>query len=800
MAQVFFRTLQITLVSVVWAASFSHGEEPSFSVGFLKWGQTPKVCAYQWAQAPIAYVSNPTDKEVDLIIAVRAVDGAGAQYSKKIRLGPGAMMEDVLDMVADPQTEYLATLSHADGRLIQKQEIISHYQNPFMTVGVFFGSDDPDLTGVSTLSRDKTLGRRMLVTRSRAEDLPQRLPGFGSASVLVLIGTDFDRMCAPQFAAIEAFVASGGTLVVARPETITRLEKTPLREVLPVVPLGSRRIEAFPELGAWGPAGETAPGPTWETGIEFLEMMPEKEALVTLRHGRYPAFVWGAHGLGRVAVAGFDIFSEGIRGGEHSRRIWRHILSVAGDQPFATMAMYDNSLSQATSRLIGFKARSAEHVLAIMVAYCTVVLSLFLLGAALKKHVTAWVGGIVCSLTLTVLILAAADRQLDQQDPKNAIVVELACQTAAVNDTTALFAGEKRISVINRQADRPDIRGESSGVWLRPPAPEPAAMLQDVGDRNMLSLIKEGNRHTLTRLNVRENKPVTFFSRYDHQAGVGITPPSLGYDDGVPRLIGGRIPSDFPGESIKAYLLLGEGFQRVQIKKNSFVLTADDGGGMELDVIARDFETFLRTARLPVPSLALFYRTSLPSSELTFGDGGYTEQRYRLHLVPVKIPAGKGDVTVPGGAVRIAPVGKNSRALRWNGIWRDGFLYDNQTSYVFSAQVPVEFRRMVLTGAEVTVSIQSAVTGVRGAAELIPLGKAAAVSESVSGVSPTKINGDRSLFNGLDEHEFINPVDGTILVKLTVARDVGKPPVAAAAGADKWRVGEFSISLKGTRD
>lgn len=800
MAQFLFRTLKITLIAVLCFVPFSHGKEPSLSVGFPKWGGTPKVCDYQWAQVPIASVSNPTDKEVDLIVAVRAVDSAAAQYSKRIRLGPGARMEDSLYIVAERQADYVATLSYADGRLIQNQEIISSHQNAFMTIPVFFGSDDLELEGVSSLTRDKNLGHRMIVTRSRAENLPQHLPGFGSASVLALVDPDFGRMSALQFTAVEAFVSSGGTLVVIGPGTVMDLEKTPLRELLPVAPLGVRRIGEFPELGAWGVAGAKTPGPTWDKGIDFLEMMPLEDAIVTLRHGRYPAIVWRAHGLGKVVVAGFDIFAPGIRGQEHSRKIWRHLLSNVGENPFGTLAMYDNSLSQATSRLIGFKARSVNSILTIMVTYCVFIFALFLLGTVLKKQVLTWVGGVACSLALTFFILAAADKQLDQQDPKNAIVVDLACQTALVDNTTGMFAGEKLINIINREADRPDIRGQSSGVWLRPQAPEPAAMPKEWKKSIMLSLSKEDGKRVLTRLDVRENKPVKFFSRYEGQEGVGVTPPSLIYEGGIPRLVGSAIPKDFPGKNIKAYLLLGEGFQRVQIRNNSFVLTTDDGSGMELDVIAKDFEKYLKTARLPVPSLALFYRTPLPSSELTFGDGGYTEQRYRLHLVPVTIPAGKGKVTVPGGAVRIFPAGKNTRALRWNGVWQNAFLYDNQNTYLFAAQVPLEFRDMDLTGAEVNVSIRNTSNSVRGTAELIPLAKAAAVKGEISGISPAKIDGERLIFTGLNNDEFINPVDGKILVKLIVTKE-GNQPLSPPAGiAGKWRVGDFSISLQGTLD
>lgn len=792
--------LAICLILGAWPHLVLAAEEPSFQVGFPKWGDTPRVCEYSWCRVPIE-IRNPTDLEQEVVFTLRAANGAEALYSKQVRIGPRAAIKDTLYLVAERTRDYYATLNYLDGRQIQNQPVISDFQNPYRTVPAYFVTDDPELEGVSALAKDKELGKRLIVTRSRGADLPDHVQGFGSASLVVLVGTDFRTMNGAQFRAIEDFVASGGTLAIVRAQTVVDASATPLAHLSPVLPLAVRRIDRMPELTTW--EGQVAPvdGTYWKRGMSFLETVPRESAVVALKHGAHPAITWGSWGLGRVVVCSFDPFVEGCRETDASRRLWRHILSVVRQHPIGGRAMYEDAMEQVAGKLIGFKVPSSDTIRNIMVAYFALILALFALGSVMRRQVLGWLAAAALSLILTGIILTAADRQLDQQKPRNAITVDLLCQ--APEGQGAASVGEAFVNMVNRSDDRPDISGQSPGVWIRPNAPPPATAPVSGKGSTVLSIVRDDSSSKLVRLDVRENKATKFYTVYD-----GFMPEPFQ----TPLLTNGRngmilrdcvLPPGRKISRLKAYLLLSNGFQELRSEKDSFTLPAGGGVGVELDTVAGQFEKFLAAAELPAPAVAFFYRAQLPFEHLQFGDGGYAQERHLIHLLPLRLNLVPGPVKVPCEDILLEPADKSSRALYWEGQWQRTQLYGDSNSYLFAARVPVAYRNMRLDSATVDLAVVNPSQTVTASAELVPYGQTVGKRE-LSAIEATRVNGQRAEFDDLEGKALLNPVDGRLLIKLTVSSSV-QPDVRRRRGQgvdrklviQEWRIAEFSVELNG---
>ena len=118
---------------------------------------------------------------------------------------------------------------------------------------------------------------------SRGRDAPGTRHMYADARMVAIACPEYGALTALQYDALLDYVHAGGTLVFIRPEGVLGAADTPLADILPVVPLGIRKIEAFPELDAQGAAfreqvGEPDDPPRVVFGtdreVPFLEGMP----------------------------------------------------------------------------------------------------------------------------------------------------------------------------------------------------------------------------------------------------------------------------------------------------------------------------------------------------------------------------------------------------------------------------------------------------------------------------------------------------------------------------------------------
>ncbi len=786
------------LLGALLGASLWAAVEPEIQVGFPKWGDSPRLVEYTWCQLPFE-VDNPTDRDQELLLTFEPVGRADTVFSKTLRVGPRAVSQDRIMLTGTRTKEYLATLTYPDGQFIHKQQVMSDFQNGFQQRAFYFINDNPDVEGISALSKNDDLSPRVILTRSRSENLPLERAGYGGASVLAAVDINFAQMVPVQFEALDNFVASGGTLLFLGPETVLAARLTPLERLLPVRPLRVRRIDALPELEQWaGTAGQPDVAPlAWPEGTPFLESLPAENARTTLAAGQFPVLVWKRYGLGVVGVCALSPFSEPLRNHAVNTPLWNHLLAWTTQHPLATHALYSEPMNQATLRLIGFKVPSARVIRNLLGAYLLLIVCLFGLGAALRRHVLVWVTGVVCALLLTAVVFFAAYHQMSRRSDRTLTLVSL------LSDTPCGRVAETVGNVFSKTDDRPAAAAAAARVWFRAPPPAPGPVPATVQNATLMSVHREGSRSRVPRLDVHALKNAKFVivEEETRPPAPAAEAPLLAYGPGGPALAPYPLPAGVPDDA-RAYVVYANGVQRLRIRDRICQADPSAGPQVELDTVAQHMAEFLGRSSLPSPSLALVYRREESELPFVLGTGQYATTRHAVHLMPVREAVPAGDVRILPQQVTLIPASKSARALQWNGQWQEAYLYDQSTSFHFYAVLPPGLADIEPSSLEATVVLQNPGGTVAPRVELLPAGGldgAEASLDDVAAVAPDEARDGLFIFRDLAGKTLIEPRTGRLLIRLTIAAT--RPGEAAPGGEDmrinRWKVGDLRLSLQG---
>ena len=779
---------------VAWSAD---GEIPQVHVGYPKWGDSPRLIEYSWAELPFE-IDNPTSEPQTFQLIFRPKGEEGAAFTKHLSIGPNAAYNDSMLVTGGRTKSYEAVLEYPDGRFIVRQEVVSEFQNAFQQPGLFFINDNPDIAGISDIAKNDDLTANVVLTRTRSAKAPSHWAGFGGASVVVVVDVDWGQMTALQFQAITDFVRAGGTLLFVSPGTTLTAAQSPLQPLLPVLPLRTRLVDRLPATERWCRRLPAASPPEtlqleWPNGIVLLESTPLAGTTVPVRESVFPAVAWHRRGLGRVGVVAFDPFDESFRkDAVCTTALWDHVLTTAPPHPLTTNALYAESLGSAASRLIGFRVPQASFIQQLLTGYFVLLCCLFLLGSLLRRHVLAWLACAACGLVLTGLVFCAAFRQMANQPAKNLISLALLCQDEGLEVT------EKIANIFNKVDDRPVVEAQDKDVHFRSPAPAPSPVRVPKGRGTLLGMERRNGISRIAKLTAHARKNATFslvsrredFDRPD----TGDMTLAFGVDG---MQLGGVTPADLaPGT--RGYLVLADGARRLNRQGKKLVVEPPGAAAVEFDRVAGDFEQFLADTTLPAPALLLIRQANGDSPEYRLKPPGYHETRYQLTLQPLdQVTEGGQAAKLPAEMFRIVPASKGARALYWNNEWQDAFLYGGTSTFFFAAVVPTEFRQMPLTDITLKLGLFNPSGKVRLAVGLARDPVPATFQESrpdVTILPPTEAKGTRFYFANLDQQRVIDPVTGWIVLKISISTAPdSQDPGSQDPPASKWRITAFDL-------
>ncbi len=232
-----------------------------------------------------------------------------------------------------------------------------------------------------------------LVIGIRPEDLPARVEAWGIVDRIIWQDVDSERLETPQRAALQAWIAGGGRLVISGGTVGPRSLSAFPDSLLPYRPVVTADIPASSLRGMLGglPAAAT-------TLPALAGSLIDGRILASL--GDQVVAAERSYGSGAVTILGFDPTVDWIAGTDAGRHLWRQLLPerAAGGLSISD----DNLLLNAVSQLPALALPPIGGLFALLAAYIIMIGPLnYLVLKRLDRREWAWA-------TMPILIVAFA--------------------------------------------------------------------------------------------------------------------------------------------------------------------------------------------------------------------------------------------------------------------------------------------------------------------------------------------------------------------------------------------------------
>jgi hypothetical protein len=293
----------------------------------------------------------PTSK----LTAVRVETNGFATFVTYVR--PGARNGDMLVRVLDTEGRRQTRDIDATERNGKSIDVLDSSQTVLALIGNPRGVDEiANLAGFSNVTSG-VQNSELVVVRLKPEAMPARGYGYDAANVIVLDTSDsavlggLDRVGV----GLQQWVRNGGHLVVAVQSNWQRVKQSVLGDMLPAVPVGTKRLNDLGAIEAF--AGSSSPIPSKDLTVTVFEGARRSGILCeTTSAPPTPIVVRGAYGFGRVTVVGMDVDGKPFSDWKDKPLFWVKALDLhgRGDQPQAapgSTAFFQNTASDLASLL-----------------------------------------------------------------------------------------------------------------------------------------------------------------------------------------------------------------------------------------------------------------------------------------------------------------------------------------------------------------------------------------------------------------------------------------------------------------
>lgn len=250
-----------------------------------------------------------------------------------------------------------------------------------------------------------------------------------NCSMLLVIRPDYRKYSSGDFSHVLEYAANGGTVIFMDPVGIYEAARTPLEVMLPLIPLGVRKISSNEFLPVLFPDIKKGSFPECKEALLLESTEGGRDGVTFAEYEKLPLFREGRFGLGKVRILAFspedDAFAANWKVGEKSLSLLCRTFSGESEESGAHAVL---------DMLTGFSVPPLWIVRNIIFAYFLLLLIAIIAGQYYRKQLLAWLvcGGI--ALAATFLILAISVKLTGKK--KNVIKTSL--------ETVNTFAPEVR--------------------------------------------------------------------------------------------------------------------------------------------------------------------------------------------------------------------------------------------------------------------------------------------------------------------------------------------------------------------
>ena len=358
--------------------------------GDITWSASAGFDGYakegRWIPVRVALANGGLDTEILVEIFPKPAPSTRAsEYSQSVSLAAGARKN--VTLYAYPSISPRSLLV----RLVVQGELVSQIDLPLTTLS---GSDM--LVGV--LAADPTLfntirnpsggfgANRVEIASLAMETLPDQRPALDSLDALIICDEDTGTMTSSQRHALDAWVASGGRLLVCGGPN-WRKTTDGLTGLLPIDVKGTQRVASLESLGSYLALGG---GPQGEAILAVGKPGADAETLID--QGGFPLLLARRFGLGQIVFLAVDPTLAPLSQWPGSQVLYRALLL---EGPYAQAGQWrpqDDATARAASLFPNLSLPPIGAVCGFLILYTVALGPLhYLLLRRAKRRELAWI-------------------------------------------------------------------------------------------------------------------------------------------------------------------------------------------------------------------------------------------------------------------------------------------------------------------------------------------------------------------------------------------------------------------------
>ncbi len=634
-------------------------------------GRAPRLLKHSWTFME-CMVENPDPVKhlVEVRVQPSEDDGQTGFYSGTILIPPDTTAFFSFPVFVESAENYTVTVM-SDGvkqpASVYNDIMRQMYDNKARTVALFNDADEESLGAFTQLDGIKG---KVYQRSFNAATVPDNWQYLANEEALLFYKPDFSRYSRKQFQTILAYAANGGTLIFMTPDAVIAAAETPLADLLPVKPLGIRKVTSLPAFEKKFPAFRRPEN--WST--EFLLSTPKERCVSVLSHEGMPLFAEAAYGLGMVKTIHFTLGENAMKENQNAfagilQALWAKQDLLPDRQAFV----------ETLDKLTGFNIPDSGEILKYIVIYMAIFLGCLALGILCKCPGSAWAMSVILAGAMVYYVLNQASRSFSM---RKSVLAEITASLPAPFPVSETYASCFSI-------EEQDIHASKSGYDILfspvPRSPKINTFFMTSAIDDMYNYDQMGNQIADEKEEVRIVSPIeitrdpdgngliprlNFAPRTSKQFMASFSPRKaerIPVPEAEPELVLSKdgmtlqpytLPEEFrkiPPES--AWLVMPGGVRDVNMTNG--VCTLANGGGILVDPAARSMMDSLCTGlRKQQPYLALVSEVRENAVHLA---SPIEPQGKHVTMIPVRVTVADREISLPGEMLVLAPHGSASR-------------------------------------------------------------------------------------------------------------------------------------------
>jgi len=755
---------------------------PRLERGTFRYGFSPRIKRNSWGIVGFQAI-NPDSKdinvEVRLIDSVRGAINHNTVFVEEIYIPPKTIINYKVPMKTETAEEYSLEL-FANDKQVGKVDsfLISLISGNSEYMPILNDSLDISLGSFITTKEFKGLYSLSLFT---VKTPPKPWSLLKKSAALIVLQPDFSKYSNDTFQAILDYVYQGGNIIFADPLGVIAAAKTPLVDLLPVIPTNMRKISNIKSLNNMIPEFKNFPKP-----VNFLESIPIGNGVTFLEDNSMPLFRWKKYGLGTSRFSAIPIIKDSFK----NNVVWCKLLKI-----FFAHQVISNDLATSLpvlEEMTGFTVPSVDVVKSIFLTYFIIILVPLGLGFYFKRTGIAWILTGFLTILFSIYVLMLANKQHSSKEGVFVSFIEATLPGVNVSPAEGWYS-------IFSTSDKSIIVEAKNNNTLLSSIPPPDTIMSIFQTKGTFGGGKGGAEPTevklkngvpaITGLTLNANMSRYFYGIYGFSDKNYYDSPVLVYKKDGLFFEKWNIPSTL--KPIDAWIQFVNGGKALSIKNGAIVDSNLGNQLLSTDNTMNALHTFVDKGwKHSTPALIIVENAS--KTLLDFPDDVIAHGK-RIVAIPLIEKSEEPVITIPPQSILLLPGDTSSRLVMNGNDLKKSIITRTATDYVFTFQLPPLFSQVVAENITINCSIINEGGNIRVNPQLFRgkfFGKNFIKKEIIKG----EVQADGSyLFK--DVSNVI--VDGKGAIGLDIKLDRKDLPNTERMRVNKWSMDKLEIKIQG---